>query len=59
MLSLPAVFSDNMVFQQKSEVATWGKSSSGNKIRLISSWNEKEGLPASSFTTEEESPLNA
>lgn len=41
ILSLPAVFSDNMVLQQKSEVAIWGKSSPGNKIRLISSWNEQ------------------
>lgn len=36
---LPAIFSDNMVLQQKSAVAIWGWSSPGQKIYVTNSWN--------------------
>lgn len=36
---LPAVFSDNMVLQQKSAVTFWGWSSPGEKIYVTNSWN--------------------
>jgi sialate O-acetylesterase len=36
---LSALFSDNMVLQQKSDVPIWGKSEFGKKIIVTSSWN--------------------
>lgn len=36
---LPAVFSDNMVLQQQSDVTIWGWSSPGEKIFITNSWN--------------------
>jgi sialate O-acetylesterase len=36
---LPSVFSDNMVLQQKSEVAIWGWGSAGETIKIVTSWN--------------------
>jgi len=31
-LSLPAIFSDNLVLQQNTEAAVWGKATAGSKI---------------------------
>ena len=39
-LSLPAIFSDNMVFQQNEEVAIWGKAKKYEVVRVVSSWGE-------------------
>src|SRR3972149_5502448 len=39
-LSLPAIFSDNLVLQQNTEAAVWGKATAGSKIILKSSWGE-------------------
>ncbi|MBX3253613.1 MAG: sialate O-acetylesterase [Chitinophagaceae bacterium] len=38
-IRLPAVFSDNMVLQQQSNVTFWGWSSPGEKIFITTSWN--------------------
>lgn len=35
---IPAVFSDNMVLQQKTRVTFWGKASAGMEIKLSGSW---------------------
>jgi sialate O-acetylesterase len=39
---LPAFFSDNMVLQQQSNVAIWGKAKAGDRIEIITSWNRKK-----------------
>ena len=40
--ALPAVFSDNMVLQQNTNVAIWGKTQPNAEIELLGSWmNEK------------------
>ncbi|WP_217277449.1 sialate O-acetylesterase [Pedobacter foliorum] len=38
---LPTVFSDNMVFQQKTNVAIWGNADVGKTVTVISTWNNK------------------
>lgn len=40
-ITLPAVFSDNMVLQQSSKVNFWGKYLPGNKITIEGSWGSK------------------
>jgi sialate O-acetylesterase len=37
-ISMPAVFSDNMVLQQKSEIKLWGWAKPGEPIRLTAGW---------------------
>jgi sialate O-acetylesterase len=37
-VKLPAIFSDNMVLQQKSAVAVWGQADVGEKIEVLGSW---------------------
>jgi len=40
--ALPAIFSDNMVLQQNTKVAIWGKSQPNAEVELLGSWmNEK------------------
>ncbi|MDT0688992.1 sialate O-acetylesterase [Salegentibacter sp. F188] len=41
-ISLPEIFSDNMVLQRNSEVKIWGWAKPGEKIRLSTSWSNKE-----------------
>lgn len=41
-IKLPAIISDNMILQQKAKVALWGWASPEEKIRIKSSWNNKE-----------------
>ena len=36
---LPSVFADNMVLQQNSNVAIWGWSDPGEKVKIVTSWN--------------------
>ncbi|MGE5457307.1 MAG: sialate O-acetylesterase [Methanococcaceae archaeon] len=50
-IELPAIFSDNMVLQQKSLVPVWGKGPAGSAVTVKASWGasasaivEKEGL---------------
>jgi sialate O-acetylesterase len=39
-IKLPAVFGDNMVLQQNSEVAVWGWGDPGSEIKVTGSWNK-------------------
>lgn len=38
---LPAVFSDNMVLQQQTQVPIWGQAAKGKEVKIIASWNGK------------------
>ncbi|WP_455584198.1 sialate O-acetylesterase [Bacteroides sp.] len=38
---LPAVFSDNMVLQQQTQVPIWGQADKGKTVKVIPSWDEK------------------
>ena len=39
---LPSVFSDNMVLQQNTDVAFWGKADPGDKIVISTSWSSEK-----------------
>lgn len=41
-ISLPEIFSDNMVLQQKSEVPLWGWAKTGETITIKADWLDKE-----------------
>lgn len=41
-ISLPEIFSDNMVLQQKSEVPLWGWAKSGETVTIKADWLDKE-----------------
>jgi sialate O-acetylesterase len=41
-ISLPEIFSDNMVLQQKSEVIFWGWSKTGEKVVIKADWMDSE-----------------
>ena len=41
-VSLPAIFSDNMVLQRNSTVKIWGNANSGEEITLKTGWDSKE-----------------
>ncbi|MDN3595113.1 sialate O-acetylesterase [Zunongwangia endophytica] len=43
-VSLPSIFSDNMVLQRNSDVVIWGWGSPGEEIKLVASWNSKDTL---------------
>jgi sialate O-acetylesterase len=38
---LPAIFSDNMVLQQKSKAAIWGWANPGERVSVMASWSNK------------------
>lgn len=40
-ISLPSIFGDNMVLQQKTEVAFWGMAKANAQIIITTSWNKK------------------
>ncbi len=40
-IELPAIFNDNMVLQQQSDCAIWGKANKNSKVNIITSWNKK------------------
>lgn len=40
-VKLPALFTNNMVLQQKSEIAIWGWSDPGEQVEISGSWNKK------------------
>ena len=48
-LILPAVFSDNMVLQQNSNAAIWGKADAGSKILIESSWGKSAETVADKY----------
>ncbi len=41
-ITVPSIFSDNMVLQQNSEVAIWGWASPSEDIKIVSSWNKND-----------------
>lgn len=41
-LSLPAMFSDNMVLQQRTDAPVWGKATPNSTVMIVPSWNRKE-----------------
>lgn len=41
-ITLPSVFTDNMVLQQKTDAAIWGKTSGDRPVMLMTSWNKKK-----------------
>jgi sialate O-acetylesterase len=41
-ISLPEIFSDNMVLQQKSEVPFWGWAKTGEPVTIKADWMDKE-----------------
>lgn len=48
---LPSVFSDNMVLQQRSDVAIWGWSDAGETIRIVCSWNSRDTVKVKAGNT--------
>ena len=46
-LILPAIFSDNMVLQQKSMAPFWGKAEPNSEITIKGSWGENASTKAS------------
>ena len=40
-VTLPSIFSDNMVLQQKTDAAVWGKASPGEEVTVSTSWSAK------------------
>lgn len=40
-VTMPGVFSDNMVLQQKTMARVWGKADAGKTVSITSSWNNK------------------
>ena len=40
-ITLPAIFSDNMVLQQNTQVNVWGKAAPSEKITVKASWTDK------------------
>jgi sialate O-acetylesterase len=45
-VKLPAIFSDNMVLQQKSNAAVWGWADPGEKIAVTTSWKKSANTAA-------------
>ncbi len=43
-LTLPAVFSDNMVLEQNSEVEIWGWGKPKEPVRIVASWNSSDTI---------------
>ncbi len=42
IIKLPAIFCDNMVLQQKSEVSIWGKAGERKSVNISTTWSQKE-----------------
>jgi sialate O-acetylesterase len=40
-VKLPAIFGDNMVLQQKTDVEIWGSASKNSTVKVVTSWNGK------------------
>jgi sialate O-acetylesterase len=40
-VKLPAIFSDNMVLQQKTDAAIWGTAAKNSTVKVTTSWNGK------------------
>jgi sialate O-acetylesterase len=48
---LPSVFADNMVLQQKSNVAIWGWSDPGETVKIVTNWNSKDTVKVKADNT--------
>ncbi|TFH50396.1 MAG: sialate O-acetylesterase [Bacteroidia bacterium] len=40
-ITLPSIFGDNMVLQQKSEAPVWGMAKPGSTVKITTSWNNR------------------
>ena len=40
-VTLPSVITDNMVLQQKTNAALWGKADAGKKVMITTGWNSQ------------------
>lgn len=40
-IKLPAIFCDNMVMQQQTDAAIWGKANKNSNVKVTTSWNNK------------------
>lgn len=40
-VTLPAIFTDNMVLQQQSDVKIWGRAKPGKAVKVTTSWDKK------------------
>ncbi len=43
-IKLPALFSDNMVLQQNSEITVWGWAEPSEKIKIVGSWSSSDTI---------------
>ncbi len=50
-LELPAVFSDNMVLQQNTEVAIWGNAAPGTEVKVTCGWGTSSSTTAKQDST--------
>ncbi len=41
-IKLPAIFGNNMVLQQQSEVSIWGTAEKNATVKVVTSWNDKK-----------------
>lgn len=41
-ITLPSIFGDNMVLQQKTDASIWGWAASGSNVQITGSWNNKK-----------------
>jgi sialate O-acetylesterase len=59
MLEIPAIFSNNMVLQQNSEVSFWGKAQANKSVNITGSWGSTVNTVVqqdSSFSTKLKTP---
>ena len=45
-ITLPAVFTDNMVLQRNSQVAIWGWANASEKVKIVGSWSSQDTVVA-------------
>lgn len=45
-VTLPSIFSDGMILQQKSKASIWGKANAGEQITIATSWGAKKTFRA-------------
>jgi sialate O-acetylesterase len=50
-ITLPSVFSDNLVLQQNSEVAIWGWADAGETLKIVADWNSKDTVKVKAGNT--------
>jgi sialate O-acetylesterase len=43
-ITLPSVFSDNMVLQQNSEASIWGWGNAGELVKIVAGWNSADTI---------------